>query len=319
MMKRLWIATIALALLAGGAFADDGKYPSHPVKVLVPFTAGTNADFVARLFAQKLTERLHQPFVVDNKGGAGGVLASQALLTAPPDGYTLMLVSSAHAANPSLNAHLPYDTEKAFSGVALLGESPTVIAVHPSAHVKTLAQLVDLSKKTDVSYSSPGVGSASHFACEFFRAQVGAKMQNIPFKGSEYVTELLSGRVQFACPPIGLVAEYFKNGQLVPVAVSSVKRVPSLPDVPTAIEQGFPRFDYTIWYGVVASSKTPRAIVDQLAAELSAIDKAPDVIATLGKQGISPRDMEGSRFDAFIKSEIVKLHEVAEASGVKPQ
>jgi len=196
---------------------------------------------------------------------------------------------------------------------------PNFLAVHPSAHVKTLAQLVDLSKKTDVSYSSPGVGSASHFACEFFRAQAGAKMQNIPFKGSEYVTELLSGRVQFACPPIGLVAEYFKNGQLVPVAVSSVKRVPSLPDVPTAIEQGFPRFDYTIWYGVVASSKTPRAIVDQLAAELSAIDKAPDVIATLGKQGISPRDMEGSRFDAFIKSEIVKLHEVAEASGVKPQ
>jgi tripartite-type tricarboxylate transporter receptor subunit TctC len=319
MMKRLWIATLALSLLAGRALADDGRYPSHPVKVLVPFTAGTNADFVARLFAQKLTERLKQPFVVENKGGAGGVLASQALLAAPADGYTIMLVSSAHAANPSLNAHLPYDTEKAFSGVALLGESPVVIAVHPSAHVKTLPQLIDLAKKSDVSYSSPGVGSASHFACEFLRAQAGVKMQNIPFKGSEYVTELLSGRVQFACPPIGLVAEYIKNGQLVPVAVSSVKRVPSLPGVPTAIEQGFPKYDYTIWYGMVASSKTPRPVLDKLAAELSAIEKTPEVVEMLQKQGISPRDMETARFDAFIKSEIVKLHEVAQASGVKPQ
>lgn len=317
-MKRLWIATVLVAVFAGHARADDGAYPSHPVKVLVPFTAGTNADFVARLFAQKLTQRMHQAFVVENKGGAGGVLASQALLGAPADGYTLMLVSSAHAANPSLNAHLPYDTEKAFAGVALLGESPTVIAVHPDAHVKTLPQLIELAKTSDVSYSSPGVGSASHFACEFLRAQAGAKMQNIPFKGSEYVTELLSGRVQFACPPIGLVAGYLKSGQLVPVAVSSVKRVPSLPDVPTAIEQGFPKYEYTIWYGMVASSKTPRPILERLAAELSAIERTPEVIETLEKQGISPRDMETTTFDAFIKSEILKLHEVAEASGVKP-
>jgi len=180
-------ALLAAVLVAAGALhaatpASAQNYPTRPIKVVVPFPPGGPTDGMARIISDRLSAVLGQPIVVENKGGAGGVLASQALLTAPADGYTLMLVSSAHAANPSLNAHLPYDTEKAFSGVALLGESPTVIAVHPSANVKTLAQLVELSKKTDVSYSSPGVGSASHFACEFFRAQAGAKMQNIPFK-----------------------------------------------------------------------------------------------------------------------------------------
>lgn len=323
-MKLKSLEAFAACVLLGlpiVLFAQEGKYPSRPVRILVPFTAGTNADTVARLFAQKLSERMGQPFVVENRAGAGGVVASQALLGAPADGYMLMLVSSAHAANPSLNKNLPYDTTRAFSGIAMVGDSPIVVVVHPSVGAKTQADLVAIAKQKPgfLNYSSAGIGSAAHFACEYFRAEAGIDMLHVPFKGTEYVTEVLSGRVHVACPPVGLVATHVRAGTLLALSVTSKERVALLPQVLTTSEAGLANFEYSIWYGLLASSKTPRSIVEQLAGEMSTIVKMKDVSDAMVAQGITPKALLGSQFDTFIGAEIDKLRRVARVSGIQAE
>lgn len=318
--RVLCIVASAFALLGPAAAAQEAKYPARPVRILVPFTAGTISDMLARVFAQKLGERLGQPFVVENRAGAGGVVASQALLGAPADGYVLMFVSSAHAANPSLNKSLPYDTLREFAGIALVGDTPTLVVVHPDVGVRTQEELVALARKSPgkLNFSTPGMGSAAHFACEYFRAEAGIDLVHIPFKGTEYMTEVLSGRAHVACPPIGLATAHVRAGKLVALSVMSRERVPALPDVPTAIETGLRDFEYGIWYGLLASSRTPKAVVEQLAREMSAIVKTKEVADALLAQGVRPRDLTGARFDAFIHAEIRKLAGVARASGVAP-
>lgn len=303
------------------ASAQDARYPNRAVRILVPFNAGTLTDVLARTYAARLTETLKQPFIVENKPGAGGVIAGQAMLGAPADGHVLMFVSSAHAANPSLIKAIPYDTTKEFSGVALVAESPTVIAVRPGLGVKTQAELIAYAKSNPgkLNFSTPGLGSASHFACEYFKTKAGIEMQHIPFKGPEYVTELLSGRVDMACPPVGLAAPYLKDGSLIAVSVTSSKRVASMVNVPTAVEAGLPNYEYGIWYGLVASSKTPKAVMQALADQLSAISAEAPVSDSMKRQGIIPRVMTLSVFDDFIASEILKLHALAKANGVTAQ
>ncbi len=299
------------------ASAQEVKYPNS----LVPFSAGTLTDVLARTYAARLSEKLKQSFIVENKPGAGGVIAGQALLSAPADGYLLMFVSSAHAANPSLIKVIPYDTARDFSGVALVAESPTVIAVRSGLGVKTQAELIAYAESHpgQLNFSTPGLGSASHFACEYFKAKAGIEMQHIPFKGAEYVTELLSGRVDVACPPVGLATPHVKEGSLVALAVTSTQRVPTLAGVPTAIEAGLPNYEYGIWYGLVASAKTPKPLLQLLADQLAAISAEPQVADSMGRQGIIPRLLTLSAFDGFIASEIANLHSLAKANGVVAQ
>lgn len=318
-LKRLvFAAACAIIALALPVSAQDAKYPTRPARILVPFTAGTITDMLARAFAQKLGERLGQPFVVETRAGAGGVIASQALLGSPADGHVLMFVSSAHAANPSLNKNLPYDTIREFAGIAMVGDTPTVIVVHPDVGVRTQAELVALAKKKPgkLNFSTPGMGSAAHFACEYFRAEAGIDLVHIPFKGTEYMTEVLSGRAYVACPPIGLATPHLRSGKLIALSVTSRERSSAFPDMPTTIETGLRDFEYGIWYGLVASGKTSRPILEQLGREMSAIVKFKEVSDAMLAQGVTPRDLTGAGFDAFIRSEIRKLAMVAKASGV---
>lgn len=312
---------LGVVVFCAAASAQDARYPSRAVRILVPFSAGTLTDVLARTYAARLSETLKQPFIVENRPGAGGVIAGQTLLNAPADGHLLMFVSSAHAANPSLIKTIPYDTAKDFSGVALMADSPTVIAVRPGLGVNTQAELIAYAKSNPgkLNFSTPGLGSASHFACEYFKIKAGIEMEHIPFRGSDYVTEVLSGRVDLACPPVGLAASHVKEGSLLALSVTSKQRLPSLPGVPTAMEAGLPNYEYGIWYGLVASAKTPRLVLQLLASQLSAISAETQVTDSMKRLGIIPRVLTLSAFDEFIVSEIAKLHAFAKANGVVAQ
>jgi tripartite-type tricarboxylate transporter receptor subunit TctC len=320
LLARLLFSAALVATCAAAA-AQDAKFPNRPVRIMVPFNAGTLTDVLARAYAARLSENLKQPFIVENKPGAGGVVAGQAMLGAPADGHVLMFVSSAHAANPSLIKAIPYDTTKEFSGVALVADSPTVIAVRPGLGVKTQAELIAYAKANPgkLNFSTPGLGSASHFACEYFKTKAGIEMQHIPFKGPEYVSELIAGRVDVACPPVGLATPYMKDNSLLALSVTSAKRVPSMPNVPTAAEAGLPNYEYGIWYGLIASSKTPKPVLQQLADQLATLSTEPVIVDAMRRQGIVPRVMTLATFDEFIASEITKLQTLAKANGVVAQ
>lgn len=300
--------------------AQEVKYPSKAVSVLVPFTAGTNADIIARLYAEKLSERLRYPFVVENRAGAGGVVASQVLLNAPVDGHALLFVSSAHAVNPSLHKSLPYDTSRDFSGIALVGYSPTVLVTSPSLGARTQEEFIALVRQRpgQLNYGSAGLGSATHFSCEYFRAEARIEMTHVPYKGvQEFISEILSGRLHLGCPPVALGMPHVRAAKLIALSVTSKERTSLLPDVPTTSEAGLRGFEFGIWYGLVASSKTPKAILERLAAEMLAITRLNDISEKMANQGVAPRDLTGNAFDAFIKDEIEKTRSLAKASGLQ--
>ncbi len=312
---------VVLALFAASTALAQDRYPSRPVKVLVPFVPGALTDVVARLYAERLSTRLGQPFVVENRPGSGGVVASQAMLAAPADGYTVQVVSSSHAVNPSLYAgKLPYDTLKDIAGVAHVASSPSLVVVRNDLGAKTLGELVALAKRQPgkLNYGSAGVGAATHLVGEYLRAQAGIDIVHIPYKGvNEAVTEVMAGRIDVAYPPIALALQQAKSGKLAALAVTSAERSPLLPEVPTAQEAGLKGFEYAIWYAFVAPAKVPGPILEQLAREVRAAGDAPEIREKMIAQGLIPRFIGTREFDAYIKAEIDKLGDVVRASGAK--
>ncbi len=309
---RIIAASTVVACAIGICFGDE-PYPSRPVHILVPFTAGTNADLVARMYADRLSQRLGQSFVVENRPGAGGVVAAVTLLAAPADGYTVMFVSSAHAVNPSFYKKLPYDTLADFSGVALVGSSPTVLVVSPALGARTQTDFVKLvsANPGKLNFGSAGIGSATHLACQAFLDDAHLDMVHVPYKGvQEILTDLMGGRLQLGCPPVGLAAPQVKAGRLLALSIMSDKRSPLLPDVPTSAEAGLDGADFGIWYGMVASSKTPKPILERLANAVSEVSKEPQLQETMLKQGVVPQFVALTSFDAFIKSDIARFHKM---------
>lgn len=308
-------------LLAGATQAEDVRYPQHAVKILVPFSAGALTDIVARLYAERLSPRLGQPVVVENRPGSGGVVASQAVLGAAPDGHTLLFVSSAHAVNPSFYPNLPYDTRRDFSGIALVAMSPSLVIVAPTLGVKTLADLISYAKRNPgaLNFGSAGAGSATHLGGEYLRAQAQIDMVHIPYKGvQEAVAEVMAGRIHIAFPPIALALAQVRAGRVQALAVTSAQRTPLLPDVPTAREAGLGGFEYGIWYALVAPSKTPRATLDLLAGNVRQITELPEIRERMFSQGLIPQSLYLKEFDAYIAAEIDKLGRLVKASGAKP-
>ena len=309
----------ALAALSTVSYAQD-NYPSRPIRFISTGSPGTALDVLSRMYADKFSQRLGQQVVVENRGGAGGTIASQAVAKAPPDGHTFLIVNNAHAINPTLYASLPYDTLKDFAGVALLADSPAVVAASPELGVKTLQELIALAKRKpgSINYGSGGVGTSVHIVSEYLAAQAGISLVHVPYKQlGELNSDFMSGRIQLVLGPIVFHRPHIRAGRHIPLAVTSTERVPLLPDVPTVAEAGVPGFEYGTWYGLIAPAHTPKAVLDVAAREVLQANDQPDVRERMASQGLVPKRMVLADFDAFVRAEIDKLGRIVKASGAK--
>lgn len=323
--RRTHLRRAAALALAGplAAWAQAAPTPAGvPLRIYVPFSAGALTDVIARIYAERLAPRLGVPVLVENRPGASGVTASQALLAAPADGTTMMFVSSSHAVNPSLRARLPYNTETDFAGLALLASSPSLVVVRSDHPARTLRDLLSLARAQPgkVSYGSAGIGAATHLVGEYLAMEAGVRMLHVPYKGvQEAVTDVAGGQIDVALPPIALALPLIKSGRIRALAVTSPQRVPSLADVPTVAEQGVAGFDYRIWYALIMSAKTPRPVMEGLAQRVVQVSEEREVVDKLTSQGLIPQVVTLREFDKFISAEIQKLGQIVRASGMKPE
>lgn len=310
-------ALCALLALMAHAVALAQPFPAKPVRMLVPFSAGSGTDILARTVAQKMTENWGQQVLVENRPGAGGTVAANAVLSAPADGYTMMLVSAGHAANATLYRKLPYDTVRDFAGVSIVASTPNVLVVGPGLGVKTVKELIALvkSKPGQLNYSSAGIGSGTHLNGEQFKLEAGLDAQHVAYRGApEALADAVAGRVQFAFSPIVVALPFVKDGRGIALAVSTAARTPVLPDVPTMAEAALPGFDFDQWYGLLVSAKTPKPLRETLSREVARIMQLPDVKERLAAQGGIPRYSTPEEFDAFIRVEVDKLGKVVKAA-----
>ena len=302
----------------GSAWAQS--YPAKPIRILVGFTPGGGPDITARLIAQKLGENWKQPVLVENRPGAGSNIAAQALANAAPDGYTLLSVSSAHAVAPAIYAKLPFDSQKDFSGISLTATGPALVIVSPSLGIKSMAELIALAKARpgQLNYASAGVGSGSHFAVELLKNQAGIDLVHIPFKGiPEALSETMAGRTQVFISPFASAINLVKDGRAKAIAVTSSARMAELPDLATVSESGVAGYQWIFWYGLLAPAKTPRAVIDQLNAEVRSILKQPEVKQRFGPLGIEPSTGTPEAFDQLIASEVANFTRLAQAANIK--
>jgi len=319
-MKWRIVMAAALALCASLAFGQG--FPNRPVKIIVPFTAGSATDILARTIGQKLSEMWGQPVIVENRAGAGGTIGAGIVAKSPPDGYTLMVHSSAHAVNASMYPVLPYDTVKDFVELATLGGQPNVLVVAPSAGFKTTADLVAAAKKTPgaLNYGSAGVGSGTHINAEKFKIVAGIDAVHIPYKGTpEAIADTMTGRVTYFFSPISAALPNIREGKLVALGVSTAKRSSALPNVPTIAEGGLPGFDYNLWVGLWAPAGTPQDIVDKINADVAKVLATPDVRERLAALGAEPMVMTPAEFRKFMRDEMDDSAKVVKAANIKAQ
>ena len=315
------LACIAAALVATGAMAQ-GSFPDHPIRFVVPFTAGSATDIVARTLGENMSRTLGQPIVIENRPGAGGTVGANVVAKSAPDGYTLLVPSAGHVANPGIYKELPYDTLKDFAGVTPLASLPNVLVVSPAKGYKSVKDLVANAQAHpgQLNYASAGKGSATHMNAEIFRDAAKFDAVHVPYKGTpEAMTEVISQRVDFFFAPLASSLPQIKDGRLQALAVGTSKRSPLLPDVPTTVEAGYPRSDYIFWVGLLAPSATPKPVVDKLnAAALKALAD-PEIHEKLRALGAEPMPMQPAEFDAFLREETARMTKVLQAAGIKPQ
>lgn len=317
MLKKL-VQVCALALLASGLQAQD-KFPSKTVRIIVPFVGGSQVDIVAREIGRGLQAAWGQPVVIDNRPGAGGTIGSRAVAEAAADGHTLLFTSASHAINPTLYKKLPYDTLKDFRGVSFGTSVPNVLVVAPSLGVKNVPELLTMvrAKPGQLNFASAGVGSGTHFNGEMFKALGKLDIVHVPYKGTtDALVDTTAGRSAYYWSPLGLTLPFIKDGKLVPLAVSTAQRAPLMPEVPV-ISDFVPGVVYDHWYGMVAPGKTPTAIVEQISAEVGRVLRSPEVLRSLGSQGVVPAPNSPAEFDRFIASEIERLGQVVKTAGIQ--
>lgn len=316
--RTLLCATCALLPLAAAA---QGSYPTKPIRVVVPFAAGSTTDIIARAIADRMAASMGQQLVIDNRGGASGTIGQQAVASAAPDGYTIMIHSSSHTVSPSTFAKLPFDTVADFAGVTPIASVPNVLVVAPTKNLRTLQDLLAAARATPagLNFASAGQGSATHLNAEKFRVAAGIQATNIPFKGSaEAVTEVMSGRVDYYFSPIAPVIGNIRAGQLVPLAVGSPRRASVLPEVPTTAEAGVPGSEFNFWIGMMAPAKTPREIVDRLQAEVVKALAVPEVRERFAQLGVDAWTMKPAEFDTYIRAEIANNAKLVKDAGLAP-
>jgi tripartite-type tricarboxylate transporter receptor subunit TctC len=314
-MKR-FLAAAAAALLTWGA-AAQGAYPSRPIRIVVPFTAGSATDIMARIVGEKISTSLGQPVTVENKAGAGGTLGAAQVAKSEPDGYTLLVVSTGHVVNPALYDNLSYDTVGDFAGVIPLASLPSVLVVGANSPYKTVPELIAAAKGKpgQLNFASAGRGSATHVAAEKFRSATAIDVTHVPFKGTpETIVETIAGRVDFMFTPILSSIPNIRDHRMRALAVSTAKRSSILPDVPTVAEAGVPGFVFDFWIGLLAPAKTPRDVVRKLNQEVAKALAQPDVKERMANLGAEAMIMSPEQFDAYIKEEFTTLGAVMRAA-----
>ncbi|WP_431511400.1 Bug family tripartite tricarboxylate transporter substrate binding protein [Variovorax sp. DAIF25] len=320
-MKLLrYLASTLLVCLPLVAAAQAGGFPDKAIRIVVPFPPGGATDAAARLVAVKMSEHWGQPVVVDNRAGAGGNVGSDLVAKAPADGYTLVMgVTGSHAINTSLYSRMPYDPVADFVAISQVAVVPNVLVVHPSVPAKNLAELVALAKKEPgkLNYASLGNGTAAHLGMEMLKAEAGVDITHVPYKGSApAVSDLLAGQVQMMVDGLPSALPHVKAGKLRAIALTSLRRSPSLPDLPT-IAESYPGFYADAWSGLFAPKGTPQPVVDKLSAEVQRVLKLPEVREKLAALGAEPVGSTQAEFAAHVKKEIDKWAKVVKTSGAK--
>ena len=311
------VALLAALLVSGSAFAQ--QYPNKPVKIIIPFAAGGVTDLAGRLIAQKLSEKLGQQFFIENVGGAGGNIGMTQAARAPGDGYTVLLASSSITVNPSLYAKMPFDVEKDLIPVTKAGGSPNSWLVNPTFPAKNMNELIDMFKKEPGKYSvgSPGAGTTPSLSIEQLKHDLNVKFVTVPFAGGGPMTQsLLGGHVPISCGAIGNSVTLIKDGKIRPLAITSKKRLATLPDIPTLDEMGIKDQEAETMTGVFVPAGTPKAVIDLLQKEISAIVKSPEISARLLELGIVPEGDTSAEFAAYVKADIAKWKRIIEVANI---
>jgi tripartite-type tricarboxylate transporter receptor subunit TctC len=319
-MRLLFAVAAAAALALSTAHAQT--YPDKPIHLIVPFTPGSATDVVARALAQPLSARLGQPVVVENKPGAGGTIGAAQVAKAAPDGYTLLVNSSAHTVNPAIYANLTFDTAKDLPAISLLAEMPNVMIVSPAKGWRTTADLVKYAKDNPgkLNYASAGTGSGTHMNAEKFRIAAGFEGQHVPYRGTpEAVADTMNGRTDLYFSPVVGALSLIREGRVQALAVGGPKRSSVLPDVPTTEEAGYKGSAYNFWVGMLAPAGTPPAVVAKLNAAVTAALTTPEVKERLAALGADAAPTTPADFDAMIARELVENADIAKRAGIKPQ
>ncbi len=323
-MQIHWRATILSACLAafgmtGLAAAQD--YPARPVKIVVPYPAGGSNDIIARILAQKLSERVGQQFFVENRGGAGGNIGAESVASSEPDGYTLLLSAPGPlTSNVALYKNLPFDPTKAFAPVALIAQVPIVLMVHPSVEAKSVKDLIALAKAKPgtINFGSSGNGSTNHLAGELLKSMANINIVHVPYKGAApAMNDLVAGHIPVMFDNMPAVLPQVAGKKVNAIAVAGAKRATAMPDVPTVAESGLSGFDASAWFGLVAPAKTPPAVLKKLEGEIAAVLKMPDVQKRFTELGAEPGDVSGAAFGKFLADETTKWTKVIQVSGAK--
>ncbi len=312
----------AAALLCAAATAAAQEYPTKPIRIIVPLTPGSGADIAGRIVAKHMSDRFRQPVLVENRPGAGGIIGTQAMLAAEPDGYTLMVQSASHAANPSIYKKLPYDPLKDIADVALIGLTPYVMITAKRGKYPTLRDLIDAAraKPGQIPFASAGVGSSTHMAAEYVLLLAGVKMTHVPYKGSpEAIQDTIAGRTAFYMAPLDAAIGHLRDGKVVAYGVSTRKRAEIVPEIPTLAEAGLSGYDLALWFGMWTRAGTPPRVVSRLNAQVNTIVVGPEVREQFGKIGIAAQPMKIGEFEKFVRQQMGTFHRIALEAHIQPQ
>ncbi|MEO7726030.1 MAG: tripartite tricarboxylate transporter substrate binding protein [Burkholderiales bacterium] len=320
MVFRTAIACAAVAFISAAAAQD---YPNRPIRFIVPFPPGGGNDTMARMVGNKLTAALGQQFVIDNRSGAGGMIGAETAAHSAPDGYTLFLGGVAsHGINPNLHPRLTYDPVKDFTPVCLIASAPLILVVHPAVQAKTVKELIQLAKAKpgQLNFASNGSGGSSHLAAELFKMMTGTEMVHVPYKGlSPALTDLLSGQVQLMFSSTVAILPLVRAARLRPLAMTSAKRSPAMPDLPTVAESGVAGYETASWYGVLAPAGTAKSVVELLNREIAKVVHMPDVRERLAGEGADPAGGTPAEFAAHIKRELARWAQVIKQAKIKAE
>ncbi|MBI4194587.1 MAG: tripartite tricarboxylate transporter substrate binding protein [Betaproteobacteria bacterium] len=325
-MLRVWrmmVGTLGLALVFFPVIGMGQTYPTKPVRLIVPFPPGGSNDIVGRMIGNELTNRLAQQVVIDNRGGAGGMIGTEIAANSAPDGYTLLIISVAYAYNPSIfKSKLKFDPARAFTPVSILGTGPNALTVNPRLPVKSVKDLIAMAKAKPgaLNYASAGIGSFQHLGSEMFRLMAGINIVNVPFKGGgPAMADVVAGNTQISIGSLIQAMPFIKSGRLKVLAIGSAKRTRALPDISTIAEAGVPGYEASNWWGIVAPAGTSPAIIKRVHAELAAILGTADIQKRFETQGAEAVQMRPAEFGGFIRAETAKWAKVVEQAGIRAE
>ncbi len=321
-MKIIVKLATAAAIAFGTGVASAQDYPARPIRIIVPLTPGSGADIAGRIVAKHMSDAFGQPILVENRPGAGGIIGTQAMLNAAADGYTLMVQSASHAANPAIYKTLPYDPLKDIVDVAMLGLTPYVMIAAKGGAFPTLKSLIDAAKAKpgQIPFASAGVGTSTHMAAEYVAQVAGIKMLHIPYKGSpEAIQDTIAGRTSFYMAPLDAVIGHLKEGKITPFGVSTTKRAEIVPDIPTLAEAGLANYNLALWFGMWARAGTPPVVVQKLNAQVNAVVQGKEVREQFGRIGIAPSPMTTDEFAKFVREQMGTFRKIAREANIQPQ